>query len=37
VLIGTEEPASSLPSAPRTPELRLVPEPAATEDPGAAG
>ena len=37
VLIGTEEPASSLPSVPGTPELRLVPEPREPEDPGDAG
>jgi hypothetical protein len=37
VLIGTEEPASSLPSVPAPPELRLVPEPAEPEDPGHAG
>jgi hypothetical protein len=37
VLIGTEEPATSLPSVPGTPELRLVPEPREPEDPGDAG
>lgn len=37
VLIGAEEPATSLPSVPGTPELRLVPEPAAPDDPGDAG
>jgi uncharacterized protein (TIGR00299 family) protein len=37
VLIGTEEPATSLPSVPGTTELRLVPEPREPEDPGDAG
>ena len=37
VLIGIEEPATSLPSVPGTPELRLVPEPHEPEDPGEAG
>jgi len=36
VLIGQEEPRSSLPSVPGTPELRLVSEPA-LGDPGGAG
>jgi uncharacterized protein (DUF111 family) len=37
VLIGIEEPASSLPSVPGVPELRLVPEPPEPDDPGEAG
>jgi uncharacterized protein (DUF111 family) len=37
VLIGIEEPATSLPSVPGIPELRLVPEPREPEDPGEAG
>ena len=37
VLIGDEEPASSLPSVPGTPELRLVPEPRERDDTGDAG
>jgi len=36
VLIGQEEPASSLPTVPGTPELRLVPEPQ-PDDHGSAG
>jgi uncharacterized protein (DUF111 family) len=36
VLIGQEEPTSSLPSVPRSPELRLVPEPE-PDDHGSAG
>jgi len=36
VLIGEEEPVTSLPSVPGTPELRLVPEPE-PEDQGSAG
>lgn len=36
VLIGQEEPVSSLPSVPGTPELRLVPEPQ-PDDHGSAG
>ena len=34
VLVGMEEPASSLPSVPGVPELRLVPEPREPDDPG---
>ena len=37
VLVGMEEPASSLPSVPGVPELRLVPEPREPDDPGEAG
>jgi hypothetical protein len=37
VLIGIEEPASSLPSVPGVPDLRLVPEPPEPDDPGVAG
>lgn len=37
VLIGEEEPATSLPSAPGTPELRLVPEPREPRAPEDAG
>jgi len=37
VLIGIEEPATSLPSVPGIPELHLVPEPREPEDPGDAG
>src|SRR3970282_1083527 len=36
VLIGQEEPASSLPSVPRSPDLRMVPEPEPA-DHGSAG
>jgi hypothetical protein len=36
VLVGEEEPVTSLPSVPGTPELRLVPEPE-PEDQGTAG
>jgi len=37
VLIGIEEPASSSPSVPGVPDLRLVREPPEPDDPGAAG
>jgi pyridinium-3,5-bisthiocarboxylic acid mononucleotide nickel chelatase len=37
VLIGIEEPSSSLPTVPGTPELHLVPEPSEAEDPEPAG
>jgi pyridinium-3,5-bisthiocarboxylic acid mononucleotide nickel chelatase len=37
VLVGVEEPVSSLPTEPGTPELRLVPEPAEADDPSTAG
>jgi hypothetical protein len=37
LLVGMEEPASSLPSVPGVPDLRLVPEPREPEDPGEAG
>jgi uncharacterized protein (TIGR00299 family) protein len=37
VLIGEEEPATSLPSVPGTPELRLVPEPREPDGTGDAG
>jgi hypothetical protein len=37
VLIGLEETVSSLPSAPGTPELRLVPQPVDGDPDGSAG
>jgi pyridinium-3,5-bisthiocarboxylic acid mononucleotide nickel chelatase len=37
VLVGTEEPATSLPSVPGPPDLRLVPEPEEPETGGDAG